>query len=240
MSLDLAHQLADPPFVRERSPWDDHEHTAGYAVMAQPMSSGHVLGLRVFPRTDFGGYESVWIRTPDGSWSQLVDHAPPEHGCPRVWGPALAHAEQARIDVSWTGPATLRVQMDQPALEWHLELGRTPALAVLNALHAWLPMATWRARTLVRMRERVARWLGLGAVAMAGRAPTGANLVAVLRRMYWVTDSRAVLDGTDLGSPAVLEQCPTIGGWPLPRRGVFAIGAAEFTRVPPHRIQIPS
>lgn len=240
MSLDLAHRLADQPFVREGSPWKGHEHNAGYAVMAQPMSSGHVLGLRVFPRTDFGGYESVWIRTPDGAWSQLVDHAPPEHGCPRVWGPALAHADRARIDVSWTGPATLRVQMDQPALEWNLELGRTPELAVLNALHARMPTATWRARPLVRLRERVAHRLGLGAVAMAGRAPTGAKVVALLRRMYWVTDSRAVLDGTDLGGPIVLDECPTIGGWPLPRRGVFAIGAAQVSRVPADRIRIPS
>lgn len=35
------------------SPWPGHEHVRGYAVMALPFSSGHVLGLRVWPENDF-------------------------------------------------------------------------------------------------------------------------------------------------------------------------------------------
>ena len=236
---DLAAELADVPFRRVSAPWAGHEHSEGYAVMILPMSQGDLLGLRVFPRSDFGGYVSVWHRPPGKGWSQYVDGAPLEHGCPRVWGPALEHADRADISVSWTGSASMTVTMDRPALTWRLDLDQSPALAVLNMLHARLPLATWRAAGLVRAREWVARWLGLGPVALSGVAPTGAHLVAVLRRLYWVRDSRATLAGRDLGRPRVLRQCPTIDGWPLPRRGVFAIGGAHATTVPPDRIRLP-
>lgn len=236
---DLAAELADAPFRRTSSPWAGYEHNAGYAVMVLPMSRGDLLGLRVFPRTDFGGYISVWHRPPDQGWAQYVDRAPLEHGCPRVWGPALARAEQARISVSWTDARSLRVTMERPSLEWELLVGQSPTLALLNLLHARLPLATWQPRLLVRAREWVARGLGLGPVALSGAAPTGAHLVAVLRRLYWVRDSRATLEGRDLGHPTVLARNPTIGAWPLPRRGVFAIGEAHATTPSPGRIQLP-
>lgn len=227
--MDLAAELDGLQFGPTTSTWDGFEVNRGYAVMNLPMASGDLLGLRVFPRSDFGGYVSAWHRDPDGAWSQYVDVAPVEAGCPRVWGPALAHAGPASIHVDWTGPDALEVSMDRPALRWQLSLSRTWPLTLLNALHAPLPLATWRPRGLVTLRERVARWLGLGAVSMAGTAPTGEQLVAVLRRMFWVEHSTAQLDGRDLGAPVVLDRCPTIGGWPLPRRGVFAIGEAHAT-----------
>lgn len=225
--MDLAQELAGLPFGEATSSWDGHEVSLGYAVMNQPMSSGDQLALRVFPRSDFGGYVSVWHRDPDGAWSQYVDRAPVEAGCPRVWGPALAHAGPASIATDWIGPNELEVRMEQPRLRWRLAMSSTVPLAVLNALHAPLPLSTWRPRWLIALREWVARQLGLGPVSMAGVAPTGSQLVAVLRRLFWVDRSSAELDGRDLGEAAVLERCPTIGGWPLPRRGIFAIGEAH-------------
>jgi len=44
------------------------------------------------------------------------------------------------------------------------------------------------------------------------------------QRMYFVDDSTATLDGVDLGHPTHLQDNPTIGGVPLPARGVLAIG----------------
>ena len=41
------------------SPWSGYERYCGYGVMALPFSRGDVLALRVFPRTDFGGYISA-------------------------------------------------------------------------------------------------------------------------------------------------------------------------------------
>lgn len=227
--MDLATELADQPFGATTSPWDGHERAIGYGVMVLPMSRGHLLGLRVFPRTDFGGYVSVWHRDADGDWAQYVDLAPVEAGCPRVWGPALSHADAASIDVSWTGPDELEVRMDRPELRWWLRFARTWPLAVLNAISARLPLATWRPRWLVATREVVARVLGLGPVSLSGQAPTEEHLTAALERLYWVEDSTATLDGEDLGRPVVLPACPRIGDWPLPRRGVLAVGEAHAT-----------
>ncbi len=156
-----------------------------------------------------------------------VDGAPVEAGCPRAWGPALAHAAPASIAVEWTGPTELDVNMDEPSLCWRLSMSQTLPLAVLNRLHAPMPLWTWRRRWLVAVREHVLKLLGLGPVSMSGSAPTDEHLVAVLGRMYWIDRASAKLDGRDLGTPVVLDQCPTIGGWPLPRRGVFAIGEAH-------------
>jgi hypothetical protein len=100
---------------------------------------------------------------------------------------------------------------------------------VLNAVHARLPLATWRRPRLVALREWAVRLLGLGTVSLSGTAPAGQHLTAALDRLYWVGASSAELDGRDLGSGVVLDTCPTIGGWPLPRRGVFATGAAHGT-----------
>lgn len=235
--MDLAAELDGHKFGPTTSAWDGFEVNVGYAVMNLPMSTGDQLALRVFPRTDFGGYVSVWHRDPEGAWSQYVDVAPVEAGCPRVWGPSLAHAGPAAIDLDWTGPNQLEVRMDRPALRWRMSMSRTLPLRLLNALHAPLPLSTWRPRGLVTLREWAVRGLGLGAVSMAGTAPTGQQLVAVMRRMFWVDHATAQLDGRDLGAPVVLDQCPTIGGWPLPRRGVFAIGEAHATIGDPDEYQ---
>lgn len=235
--MDLAAELDGQPFGLITSDWDGFEANVGYAVMNLPMSRGDLLALRVFPRTDFGGYVSVWHRDPDGAWSQYVDAAPVEAGCPRLWGPVLAHAATASIHVDWTGPHQLEVRMDRPALRWQMSISRSLPLMLLNALHDRLPLSTWRPRSLIMLREWVARLLGLGAVSMVGVAPTGEQLVAVMRRMFWVENSTAQLDGRDLGTPVVLGQCPTIGGWPLPRRGVLAIGEAHATIGDPDEYQ---
>lgn len=229
MTLDLATELAGPDFGETTSDWDGYEVNVGYGVMDLPMASGDILALRVFPRSDFGGYISVWHRDPAGAWSQYVDRAPVEAGCPRVWGPALDHAGPASIDLEWTGPAELEVRIDRPALRWRMAMVQTLPLAVLNALHAPMPLWTWRPRRLVALRERALNLLGLGPISMSGIAPSDEHLVAMLRRMYWIDRSSAQLDDRDLGGPAVLDRCPTIGDWPLPRRGVFAIGEAHGT-----------
>lgn len=52
-------------------------------------------------------------------------------------------------------------------------------------------------------------------------------------RMYFIDDSQATLDGTDLGRPAHLRACPTIGEVTLPARGVLAIGQAIWTILDP-------
>jgi hypothetical protein len=84
--------------------------------------------------------------------------------------------------------------------------------------------ATWRPRSLVRARERMAHGLGMGHLEMSGVMPSGHAGTLMPQQMYFVDDSRATLGGVDLGRPVHLNDNPMIGGVALPARGILAIG----------------
>ena len=84
-----------------------------------------------------------------------------------------------------------------------------------------------------RARERLARALGMGRLELSGTTPSGHLGLLMPQRMYLVAKSEASLDGADLGRPTRLAENPTIGGVPLPARGVLAVGQAVWrTRDP--------
>ncbi|MFI7004917.1 hypothetical protein [Streptomyces sp. NPDC050145] len=226
--IDLAARLSGPPVSGGSPPWPGYEYAKGWGVFGLPFDSGHVLALRVFPESSFGPYRTVWHGTPDGRWSIHVDGPRPDTACPRYYGLACEHTGRAEIHLAWTGPASLRVTMDAPALEWTLTARSTPVLTALNAVSAALPLASWRPRALVRCREELARALGLGRLQMSGTMPSGHQGTLMPGRMYYVDEARAVLDGTDLGRPARLDHNPRIGDVPLPARGILAIGEAAW------------
>ena len=236
--LDLASTLSHLPERRGRAAWPGHEHVKGWGVMGLPFDSGHVLALRVFPENDFAPYRTVWHRDPQGSWAIYVDGPRLDTACPRYYGPACAHTGHARIALAWEGPATVRVTMDRPALDWTLTAGSSRLLDTVNAVGGSLPLATWRPRPLVRARELLARGLGMGSLQLSGVMPSGHLGTLMPRRMFFVVDSRGSFDGLDLGRPVRLPTNPTIGATALPARGVLAIGgamwrirdAAEFER----------
>lgn len=227
--LDLASRLRDLPAGTGQPPWPGHEYVKGWGVFGLPFASGHVLALRVFPENSFAPYRTVWHRDPEGRWSIYVDGASLDTACPRYFGPACDHVAHARIDLEWTGPASLRVRMDQPHLEWTLTAAQTPVLRGLNALSSRLPLWTWRFARLVRSRELLARrLLHLGDIRMSGPMPSGHEGLLMPQRMYIVTETRAALDGTDLGPAAQGGANPMIGDVPLPSRGVVAIGGGVW------------
>jgi hypothetical protein len=233
----LSARLEDPPAVPGRAPWPGHEYVRGWGVFGLPFDSGHVLGLRVFPDNDFAPYRSLWHRDPGGRWSIYVDGPRLDTACPRYFGAACHITGFARIGLSWPGPATLRVTMDSPALEWTLTATSTRILAVLNMMSAAMPLATWRLRPLVRARERLAATLGIGRLQLTGTMPGGHIATIMPERMYFVDDSQAMLDGTDLGRPAHLRTNPVIGGIPLPARGILSTGQAVFEILDPAEYQ---
>jgi len=210
------------------APWPDHEYVRGWGVFGLPFDSGHVLALRVFPQSSFGPYRTVWHRDSEGRWSIHADAQRVEHACPRYFGPACEHVAAARIGLEWTGPRTLHVTVDEPALDWTVTAARSPLMGLLNPLSAAMPLSSWRPPALVRARERLAQALGMGRLQMSGVMPSGHSGLLMPQRMYLVNESSATLDGTDLGSPARLQENPTIGGVPLPARGVLAIGQAMW------------
>jgi hypothetical protein len=211
-----------------QAPSPGHEFVRGWGVFALPFDSGHVLALRVFPEGTFAPYRSLWHRDPLGRWAIYTDAAQPELACPRYFGPACTHLGRARIDLTWTGPDTLRVEVDQPSLVWELTARTTPAFRLANAASAAVPTSTWRSARLVRMRERMARALGLGSLQLIGTTPSGHIGTLMPEHMYLVDRAHAYLEGHDLGQPARLDRNPTIGGVPLPARGVLAQGQAMW------------
>ncbi len=227
MSNPAALTTAISPEMGE-APWPDHEYVRGWGVFGLPFDSGHVLALRVFPQSSFGPYRTLWHRDPDGRWSIHADARNVDHACPRYYGAACAYVGAARIDLAWTGPRTLHVTMDEPALDWTVIVARSPLMGLLNPLSAAMPLSSWRPRALVRARERLAQALGMGRLEMAGEMPSGHSGLLMPQRMYLVNQSSAVLGGVDLGSPTRLRENPDIGGVPLPARGVLAIGQAMW------------
>ena len=222
--LDLRRQLSDLPAVRGRAPWPGCEYVKGWGVFGLPFDTGHVLALRVFPENDFGPYRTLWHRDPLGRWSIYVDGPRLDTACPRYYGAACDHVGKARIDLQWLGPATLRVHLDCPVLDWVLTAVEPARLRLINSVNSALGLSTWRRPAMVHARERMAGGLGIGRLRMAGVMPSGHTGILMPRRMYFVDDSAATLDGVALGRPTRLRDNPTIGDVPLPARGVLATG----------------
>lgn len=226
--LDLSSRLSNLPVVRGRAPWPDHEYVKGWGVFGLPFDSGHVLALRVFPENDFGPYRTLWHRDPDGDWSIYVDGPRLDTACPRYYGSACTFTGFAKINLTWSGPSSLHVTMESPQLDWRLTASSTPLLTALNAVSAGLPLASWRPRSLVRARERLAHGLGMGDLQMSGVMPSGHTGTLMPKQMYFIEDAQATFNGVDLGRPVHLQDNPRIGDVPLPARGVLAVGGAVW------------
>lgn len=231
---DLAAMLDHLPEKRGTAPWPDHEYVKGWGVMGLPLTSGHYLALRVFPENDFSPYKTLWHRDPDGRWSIHVDGARLDTACPRYYGAACAHVAHARINLEWTAPMALRVTAPAIRLDWTLTATETPLLRALNVMSARLPTWTWRPRSLLGARELLAKQvLGMGALKMRGTMPSGHVGTLMPQRMYLIETGTATLDGVDLGQPARVSWTPDIGGFPMPARGVLAVGQAAWPILDP-------
>lgn len=235
---DLATELSRLPTRRGTFPWANHEYVRGWGVFGLPFDSGHVLALRVFPDNDFAPYCTVWHRTPDGSWSIFADAPRLDIACPRYYGAACRVTSRARIELTWTGPMSLRVTMASPSLDWRVEATDTPLLRMLNRISRHLPLWTWRSDSLVRAREFMARsLLGMGSIRMRGTMPSGHVGTLMPERLYFIESSTAILDGVNLGRPTHCDDPPVIGSVTLPCRGVLAVGQAAWQILDPEEYQ---
>ena len=231
--MDLRTLMADLPSEKGHAAGRDQEYVNGWGVFALPFESGDVLALRVFPQNDFSPYVAIWHRDPDGHWAIHVDGDRLDTSCPRYFGSACDHTGFADIEVTWTGPDSIHVQMTEPALEWALAAHAPPVLALFNAVSRRLPLSSWRPRSLVRARERMARWFGMGDLQLQGVMPSGHAGRLMPEQMFLVDRSTARLDDRDLGRPVRLPENPSIGGFRLPARGVLVKGGAEWDVLDP-------
>lgn len=213
---------------RGEARWPGYEYVRGWGIFGLPFDSGHVLALRVFPQNPFAPYATVWHRDPAGSWSIYVDGPRLDIACPRYYAPACDHIAHAKIQLTWTGPSTLHVRLDNPRLDWTVTASQSRTLKMLNATGATMPLWTWKPASMLKMREALARGLGMGRLELAGEMPSGHQGILMPHRMFHINDAHAVLDGTELGNPTRLTENPDLGGVPLPARGVLAIGEAMW------------
>jgi len=228
--LDLASTLSRLPEVRRRAPWAGYEHVKGWGVFGLPFDSGHVLALRVMPESSMDPYRSLYHRDPLGNWALYVD-GPKVCACSKYYGSACGLTGHTQIELVWTGPATLRVTLNQPHLDWTLTATSDRRLDLINAVSAVLPLSSFRPSLLLRARERLAKALGLGELELSGFAANGDAQVLMPERIYFIEESTAVLDEVDLGHPVHLDKNPRLGTMALPARGVLLRGQGMW-RIP--------
>jgi hypothetical protein len=137
-------------------PGGTEERFAGYGVIGLPFRSGHYLALRHFPASSIGpGFRAVWHRDPHRRWTFYAD-APAEVSCARYFGATTpGGAERVPIDVTWTGPRSLRVTVPD-VLAWEVHLAATAATRLLSSASRLLPDPRWDSDRVLGAMGRVA------------------------------------------------------------------------------------
>jgi hypothetical protein len=170
------------------------ERFAGDGVMGLPFRSGHYLALRNFPASSIGpGFRAVWHRDPHRRWTFYAD-APAEVSCARYFGATSAGgAERVPIDVTWTGPWSLRVTVPD-VLAWEVHLAATAATRLLSSASRLLPDPCWDSDRVLGAMGRVAGLLlRAGRVRLQGTVPNGQHFQAAPRLLWAVTNSTALV-----------------------------------------------
>lgn len=227
--MSLAQELQSIEPETAKSPWSGYEFVRGYAVMMLPFSSNHLLGLRVWPQNDFAPYVSVWHRNPNGQWSIYSDGFSLNTTCSRYWGPALSHAELTSIDLRWTGPNRLRVDIALPELVWKMSITVPPLLHRINSINSALPLWTWNFSVLLRIREWMAKqFLDMGDLRFSFITASGHDTIIMPQKMFIIKSSTAEWKGQTLGEPIKLDYNPSIGEVLLPNQPSFVVGQAHM------------
>lgn len=224
-----AREIAEAAEATPTLPPGDDERISGYGVMGLSFASGDYLALRCMTAASFGpGYRAVWHRNPDGEWRLLTDAAP-NLGCDRYISTALTHAtERTTIDVEWLDDRTLRCRVGDQ-LDWTIALKHTVVTRMMSAMGRLMPHWMWTSLGVLAAMGRMAGpMLGVGKVRLSGAMPNGQRFTAAPVRIWAVEDSRATVNGNDLGAPRPLRHQVRIGGFWLPQHGIFMRGFGHF------------
>lgn len=234
-------ELVDRLEQGAKLPSGDEERFTGYGVLGVPFTSGDILAMRRFPASSLGeSYTSVWHRNPQGRWTIYTSVAP-QLACPRYFGSAIDETGVREIQISWTGPRdfTLSIEED-PALEWHLSLGQTPATRLINAVVGVLPDALWRKEAALKaMGKAGGLMLRAGRLPMAGQVPNGQRFALNPTHIWMIQSSTARMAKQDLGSVGPLAVQTRLGDFWIPQRGMFVTGHAFFEPLDPARHALP-
>lgn len=201
------------------------ECISGYGVMGLPFTSGHVLGLRRWTASSVGeGFTSVWHCDPVGRWT-FYETVGGDSGCTRYFGAAVDRVEVGPIELEWETSNRLRVRTADATVDWTIEAGATPVTRMMSAVGVSMPAAAWRSPTVLAAMGAVAgRTLGAGRLQLTGRTSNAQHFDANPRRIWFITASRSVMNGVDLGPPGPLPEQARLADFYLPQRGILAVG----------------
>jgi hypothetical protein len=221
---EFAHQLEASPKLPEGA----CERVSGYGVMGLPFQSGHVLGLRRWTASSIGGaFTSIWHRGPDGQWTFYEST---EIACTRYFGAGVARVRVGAIGLEWETPHRLRIRTADDAVDWTVEIGATPITRMMSAVGSAVPTAAWQWRPVLAAMGWIAGWaLGAGTVRLSGLTSNGQVFAANPLRIWYVTESRAVVEGRELGPIGPLHKQAHLADFYLPQRGIFAVGRVFVT-----------
>lgn len=224
----FARQREEKPELPEAA----SERVSGYGVMGLPFQAGHVLGLRRWTASSVGeSFTSIWHRNPEGRWT-FYESAPCEVACTRYFGASVERNRIGAIGLEWETPHRLRIRTSDASVDWSVEMGSTPITRMMSAVGSVIPTAAWRWRPVLRAMGQVAGWaLGVGTVQLTGRTSNGQHFDANPLRIWYVTDSHAVVEGQDLGPPGALPEQAHMADFYFPQRGIFAVGRVYVTPV---------
>jgi len=227
----VAAVLADPVL-----PPGDDERFVGFGIMGLPFANGHYLAMRQIPATTFAPpYVSVWHRDPSCNWTFYAT-TPGQQSCARYFSSATPNdAVQCDIDVSWTGPQSMHVEIPG-LLQWTVNLRAIAATRLMGMIGGRLPDSAWTNPKALRRLSAVARrMLGVGDIRLTGRAPNGQCYMMAPTQLWVVADSRALLHGRDLGPSGPLLRQARLGDFRMPQRGIGMVGSGHFETFDPQR-----
>jgi hypothetical protein len=95
----------------------------------------------------------------------------------------------------------------------------------MSAMGSMMPLAAWRSASVLNAVGALAgRALGVGRVQLTGATSNGQHFDANPLRIWYVTASRAVVEGEDLGPIGPLAKQAHMADFYFPQRGMFAVG----------------
>jgi hypothetical protein len=230
----FAQSVEDRPVL----PPGDCERVSGYGVMGLPFSSGHILGLRRWTASSVGDrFTSIWHRNPAGRWT-FYESITCEVACTRYFGADVERVREGPIDLEWEAPNRLRVRTGDGAVDWEITIGATGATRMVSTMGSIVPLMAWRSRAALRAMGAVAgRLLDVGKVQLTGTTSNGQHFDANPLRIWYVTESHAVVEGEDLGPIGSLAEQAHMADFYFPQRGIFALGRVFISPLKPSRRQ---
>ena len=225
---EVAQRCEDDP----RLPPGTCERVAGYGVMGLTFASGDVLGLRRWTASSVGErFTSIWHRDPNGSWT-FYESVRSEIGCTRYFGADVERVRIEPIGLEWEGRRRLHIRTGTASVEWTVELSSTPLTRLMSLVGPAIPVALWRRRPVLGAVGRLAGLtLGAGRVQLTGLTSNEQHFDATPVRICFVRESRAVIEGRDLGPVGPLPVQAQIADFCIPQRGLFAMGRVFVTPI---------